>query len=154
MSFTENSDQLSAVETLEKSIVGCELLNTIEWSIIESASTMRLGLQTNTDMLNRSRDNRVGDTSKSTGTIILCVRKLGVLTTGTVLVVYLELAFGITEGTKLDRYTGSDTDEWCQSSFIECKWSLLGPDLACRIEGVGVLRGGLETDFDDVKWLA
>lgn len=76
------------------------------------------------------------------------------MTTGTVLVVNLELALGITEGTKLDGYTGSNTDEWCQGSLVERKRSLLGPDLAGGIEGVGVLRGGLETDFDDIKWLA
>lgn len=115
---------------------------------------MRLGLQTNTDMLNWAGDNRVGDTRKSTSAIILCVREVGVLTTGAVLVIDLELAFGITEGTELDRNTGSDTNEWCQGSLIERKWPLLGPNLACGLESVGVLGGGLKTDFDDVKWLA
>ena len=105
-------------------------------------------------MFNWPRDNGVGDTRKSTCTIILCVRQVGILATGTVLVVDLELAFGITEGTKLDRYAGPNTDEWCQGSLVECKRTLLGPDLAGGIEGVGVLRGGLETDFDDIKWLA
>lgn len=134
--------------------MGSELLNTIEWSVIKSCSTMRLGLQTNTDMLNWAGNNGIGDTSKSTSTIILRVREVGVLTTGTVLVVDLELASGITEGTKLDGYTGSDTDQWSEGSLIERKWPLLGPDLARGIEGVGVLGGGLKTDFDDIKWLA
>ena len=87
-----------------------ELLNTVQWAGIQSCSAVWLSLKSNSDMLNWAGDDGVGNSSESPGSVVLGVGKVTVLATGTVAVVVLELAFGEAKGTKLDGYTGSDTD--------------------------------------------
>lgn len=58
------------------------------------------------------------------------------------------------EGTELDRYAGTDADEGGECAFVEGEGALGGVDGFGCLEGVGVLCGGLETDFYYVEGLA
>lgn len=70
-------------------------------------------------MLNWSGDDRVRNTGKGSGSVVLTVGKVAVLTTRAVCVVVLELAFGEAEGAELDGNASADTDQWSQSSLVE-----------------------------------
>ena len=52
----------------------------------------------------------------------------------------LELSTSVVEGAELDGYTCADADEWCEGAFVECKRAFVFEDLACAVEGRGVLR--------------
>ena len=53
--------------------MGGDLPNAVEGTAVKAARAVRLSLETDTDMLNRARDNAVGDTRECTGEVILSI---------------------------------------------------------------------------------
>lgn len=118
-----------------------------------------LDLETGTDVLDRARDDRVGDTTGSTGNVELRVSQEAV-GGGAVLVVVVAL-HGL-QGDKLDRDTGADTDQGGGGALVEALDALLGQGLLDTVQGAGVLgslarqrsRHGLKAHFDGIERLA
>lgn len=108
---------------------------------------MRLRLQPDSDMLDWTGYHRIGHTGERTGTVVLCIAQL------LALVQDLELALCETETTELHGDAGADAEEWGESSFVEGECALVLVDGRGGDDGVGVGGGGLEADFDDIKWL-
>lgn len=69
-------------------------------------------------MFDRTRNYRVCNPRRSPGKVVLAVREA---LTGRVLdgVVGSDATACIVEGTKLDRHTSADTDEWGEGSLVE-----------------------------------
>ena len=69
-------------------------------------------------MLDRTRDDRVGDSSESAGGIVLRVREAwGKRVFGKV--GSFEAPACFVEGSELHGYAGSDSDERCEGAFVE-----------------------------------
>lgn len=55
--------------------VGRELLDAVNGAAVQSICAVRLGLQTDTDVLDGSGENGVGDTGETTSKIVLAIGK-------------------------------------------------------------------------------
>lgn len=117
LGFTEVSDVLAAEETLEDTALVAELADTVDGTVVQTVSSVRLGLQTDTDVLDGARQERVGETGKTTGHVVLGVGEsaVGVL----LLVELLKTSAGLVESTELN------ADLWAVSMS---KGLMLGSD--------------------------
>lgn len=61
-----------------------------------------------------------------------------------------EGTFGVIESTKLNRDTGADSNEGCESSLVESGRAFVFQDRRGGIQCSFILGCGLETDFDNV----
>lgn len=99
LGFTEIGDVLAAEETLEDTALVAELADAVDGSVVQTISSVGLGLQTDTDVLNGARQEGVGETGKTTGHVVLGVGEsaVGIL----LLVERLKTSAGFVESTKL-----------------------------------------------------
>ena len=74
--------------------------------------SLLLGLKANTHMFNRSRKHTVGDASKRTGAVQLQVAQVSVDTQAADFVLLGKHALCRLHYSKLDRYTGANTNQW------------------------------------------
>lgn len=102
LGLTQNSDGLTAVQTAHSTVVCGQFANAVNRAIIEATGAVRLGLQTNTDVLDWAGQDRVGDTGERTSHIILAIRKstVGIL----LLVQGFQATAGLVECTELDTH--------------------------------------------------
>lgn len=99
LDLTEVVHRLAAEETAEHALVGGKLANAIQRTAVEATSPMGLGLKTDTDVLDRAREDGVGDTGETSGHVVLDVGETGV---GVFLLVEgFQTPAGLMEGTKL-----------------------------------------------------
>lgn len=74
-------------------------------------------------MLNRSRDDRICNTGKGARGVVLSIGETwGQRVFGTI--VSFEAAASFVEGTELDGDTGTNSDEWGESAFVEGEGAL------------------------------
>lgn len=73
LNFTEIGNRLASVESPQHTLMGREFANAVKRAAVQSVCAMGLRLHTDTDMLNGSGEDRVGDTGKSTGHVVLAV---------------------------------------------------------------------------------
>ena len=112
---------------------------------------MGLGLKSDPYMFDGRAEEGISDTSKCAGGIVLAIAE--VWGRGSVEVGLLELATCVVEGAELDGDAGANANERGEGAFVECERAFVGEDLAGAIKGGGILRCGLETDFDDIYML-
>jgi hypothetical protein len=129
--------------------VGDELAHAVNGAGVQATGAVRLALQTDTDVLNGTGEDRVGDTGKGARGVVLAV---GEGPGG--LVALLEPAAGVVEGAELDRDAGADSDERCDGALVEGQGAFVFVDGSCGVDGTRVLGGGLEADLDNIEWLA
>jgi len=110
---------------------------------------VRLSLQANTDVFDRIRQWRVGDTSEGTGDVVF-----GEGEAGFVGVEGLEVTARKVEGAELDGDAGADAEEGGEGAFVEGERAFILEVVAGALEGTERDGGGLEADFDDIEWLA
>lgn len=119
---------------------------------------MRLRLQPDTDVLDRARQRRVGNTGKGAGQVVLAIGEgrsgagggsgegvgagQGVLP--------LEVAAGVVEAAELDGDAGANSDKGREGAFVEGGGAFVLEDRGRAGEGVGVGCCGLEADFNYV----
>ena len=98
---------------------------------------MGLGLQTDTDMLDGTREHSVGDTSESSGGVILSIAEV----TGASLleVPRLESSSSVMKAAELDRDASTDAYQWSQGTLVERKGAFVFVDLCSCIQGSRVL---------------
>lgn len=165
--LTEVGNVLATEKTLQHTFVGGELADAVDGAVVETASAVGLRLQTDTDVLDRSRENGVGQTGETTGHVVLAVRKsaIGVL----LLVQLLKASPGFVESTKLHTdlqgismgstsalilgtltYTGTDSDQRGQGTLVESQGTLVLEDLLGAVEGARVLRSRLQPHLDNI----
>jgi len=77
-----------------------------------------LGLESDSDVLDGTRDDGVGDAGEGSGEVVLRVGEAGVERCfgG---VVGFQAAAGFVESTKLDGDTGADADKGSEGAFVE-----------------------------------
>lgn len=125
--------------------------------MIQFARPMRLGLEPDTDMLDRGGEDGIGDTGESARGVVLPVGQ-GLRGVGDLLdrfalrggVAGFEGAPGVVEGAELDGDAGADAEEWGQGALVEGAAAFVLEDLRGAVQGAFVFGGGLEADFDDV----
>jgi hypothetical protein len=101
-SLTQNSNSLATEDTVHEALVGGQLLDAVNGARVQTASAVRLRLQTDTHVLNGVGKHRVSDTGEGTSHEVLCVRKgrVGVL----LLVQLLETTARLVECAELDAH--------------------------------------------------
>ena len=116
-------------------------------------------------MLNGSGKDRVSDTGKTTGQIVLPVgeSRVGIF----LLVECLQASTGFMESTELhtdlesvsigglenhgyDTYAGTNSNQWGQCALVESQWALILEDMTGTIKGTRVLCGCLQSHLDDI----
>ena len=65
-------------------------------------------------------------------------------------ILLFKLPARVVEGAKLDGDASADAEEGAKGAFVEGEGAFVREDLPAAVEGGGVLRGGLQTDFDDI----
>lgn len=119
-----------------------EFPHTIPWSAVQTTGAVRLSLKTDTDVLNRTGDNRVGNARKGASGVVLAVteggnsRDEGFVGLGTAL---LEEAAGGVESAELDGDAGADAQEGSQSALVKGEGAFVFVDAGCGGKGGGVL---------------
>jgi len=79
---------------------------------------MRLRLQANPHVLNRTRDNSVGEAAKRAREVELSVTEIGRRLSGSQISSF-EPAAGVVEAAELDGDAGTDAQKRCQGAFVE-----------------------------------
>lgn len=101
LGFSVDGDHLSPEEAAQDALVGGQLADAVERPVVQPLSSMWLRLQADTDMLDGSREHRVGDTGEGSSEVIL---RVGQTSIGRRLlrVDFLETSPCLMEGTELN----------------------------------------------------
>lgn len=102
-----------------------ELLDTVEWPVIQSVRAVRLSLQPNSDMLDGPREDRVRETSKRSSEIVLAIGQLSRAGGVGVEISFLESPTSVVKCAELDGNARTDTDQRGECAFVECEWSFI-----------------------------
>lgn len=105
LGFTEVSDVLTAEETLENTALVAELADAVDGAVVQTISSVGLGLQTDTDVLDRAGQEGVGETGKTTGHVVLRVGESAVRVL--LLVELLQTSAGFVESSELNADLGA-----------------------------------------------
>lgn len=99
LGLTEVGDILAAVESLQHAFVGGEFADAVDRATVEAVRAVGLRLQPDTNVLNRTREEGVGETRKTPGHVVLAIREaaIGIF----LLVQLLKASPGLVEGTEL-----------------------------------------------------
>jgi hypothetical protein len=126
LSFSQQGDRCAAVQTTRNTRRSGELGYAVERARVEFSSAVRLGLKTDANVLDRRRENCVGQTSERSGSVVLAVTQGfrlavelgdGLVEFGSVL--GLEGTLGVVEGTELNRNTGTNSNEGSEGALVE-----------------------------------
>lgn len=153
--FTEQGDGGAAVNAAKNAFVCGEFADAVQRTGVEAVGAVGLCLEADPHVFDWGGEESVSDAGEGAGEIVLAIAELRGI--GCVLVVFglgevdlFKLAARIVESAELDGDTGTDAYEGGEGAFVECEGTLVGKDLACTVEGRGVLVGGLEAHFDDI----
>lgn len=91
--------------------MGRQFPDAVDRAIIQPLRAMRLRLQPDPDVLDRTRDDGVGDAGEGAGEVVLAVRQRRGGQRGLGGVAGFEGPAGVVEGAELDGDTGADAEE-------------------------------------------
>lgn len=111
---------------------------------------MRLCLKSDADVLDWGRENCVANTSKGAGKIVLSIGERCWTTRVLVQISLFQRPPRKLKATKLNRYTGSDSDQRCQRAFVEGKSSFFFVDLYQVSLDTSNLAMGLSSDLTSI----
>ena len=99
LDLTQVGHSLATEDTSKHPHMGRELASAVQWSTVEAAGTVWLGLETDTDVLDGAREDGVRDTGEASGHVVLTIRQAGV---GVFLLIEsFETSACLVEGTEL-----------------------------------------------------
>lgn len=121
-----DGDDLAAVDAAQDALVGSQLADAVQGTVVEACGTVGLALQADADVLNGPREDRVGHAGEGARRRVLAV---GERARASLLgVARLEEAAGLVEGAELDGDAGPDPDEGGEGALVEGQCALVPVD--------------------------
>lgn len=78
LDLTQVGHSLATEDTAKHAHLGRELANAVQWSTVQATGTVWLGLETDTDVLDRAREDGISDTGETSGHVVLAIGQAGV----------------------------------------------------------------------------
>ncbi len=151
LGLADDGDGLAAIHAAEDAAApGAELAHAVQRPGVQTCGAVGLRLETDAHMLDRARNDRVGDARERAGRVVLPITQV---LDGPGCVGRLEVPLRVAEGAELDRHARADAQERRQRALVEGQRALFRVDGGRGVEGRAILCRCLQTHFDDVEGL-